>query len=245
MVEHGENSYLKLKNTIDEKYKSLFLDIINEIRDVYQTNMRKILGDNYMVYTSSYNEIYNKIKEKRTNFLSSNEFLTKKRELSALKRILDNSKKEDYDENKANFDLKLSEIATLNIKLNNSLKDEMSLEKELLTKLKNLFDLKREEVISYKSQIELDLSTKIKDFLKAYKSEIQEISAVFNEKFNDNSLPFDLSILSGKGILNKFEIDYFTSDLSNNQNRDTKIEIVKVDDDVETYVSVDYDKNIN
>lgn len=245
LIEDKENSYLSLKNSINEKYKLLFLDVLSEFKILYRDKMTKILGENYLIYTQKYNEIYNKIKEKRINFLSSKEYLNKKKELNELKFVLDNSNKEEYDANKTNFDLKLAEISTLNVKLNNLLKDEMSLEKEITLKLKNLFDSKKSEVKECKLNIEKDLVIKIKDFLKSYKDEINEVSIVFEKEFNDKDLPFDLSILSGKSILNKFEIDYFTADTNVINNSETKIEIVSVDDNVKTYISPNYDNKIN
>ena len=166
LVFDGNMPFENLKKTIDEKYLKEFSLISENAKREYNLKMQSLLGDSYETLTTKYLKLNSKIKDKRIAYIASSDYIKLKNELLNLKQKLDTCKKEDYDEIKSEYDLKISSISTLNVKINNLLKDEMKEEKECLESLKSLFDSKKEEVLEIKKQVELETLNKIKTTIK-------------------------------------------------------------------------------
>ena len=229
VVSLNDSSYLELKNSIKEKYLKKLTNELNTFSCDYKKGITDILGNNYNKYVEELDKIKLEIHDKKVNFLNSEEYLSKKQELLALKEIMDKASDEEYDKCYENFQKALSEISTLNVKLNNSLKALKDKQTDLRNKLTKLFDNNKDKLVNFRNNQKKKISEVILTIINEYNFELSELNTAFGVSQNKmREIPFDVDKFSFTSVTSSFESEYFSETVVENATEDTKIEFVDV-----------------
>ena len=227
LVSNVGNSYLELKNSLKEKYSNKLNNKLDEISLDYNNGINEILGENYKKYTLELDTVRREIKEKKSNFLNSKEYLDKKQEMLDIKEKLDKAEGEEYDKLYESFQKALSEISTLNVKLNNSLKELKSKHDNIYSNLTILFENNKEKLINFRNEHKKVVSECILKIINEYNFELSELNCAFNVNQNKmREFPFDIDFFGFKCVSSAFESEYFSESTEINDESSTKIEFV-------------------
>ncbi len=207
-------SYNELKKSLKEKYSNQFLQMLKVAKQEYSDRMREILGNDYTTLSGSLAEIENQIRTKRHDFLNSEEYLTAKTEMTNAKLKFDLSKESDKEENEKALQNAVSNVSTLNTKLNNQLKDLYQEENSIKTKLVGLFNSKKIELIEVKNQTEEKTKTEISKLLYTYFVELKNLNQNFGVDATNNEMPFNDDFVKTFNVYTDFEKSYFNGSLT-------------------------------
>ncbi len=205
--------YNELKKSLKEKYTNDFLAMLNDYKTEHANQLREILGDEYITLRDNLVDIENQIRLKRHDFLNSEEYVTAKTEMTNAKLKFDLSKEVDKEESEKALQNAVSNVSMLNTKLNNQLKDLYQAETLAKTKLKNLFDSKKEEIFEIKKQTEAKTQKEIAKILFNFFSELKDLNENFNVSENKQELPFSEDLIKSHSIYTDFEKSYFNGEL--------------------------------
>ncbi len=229
LVNSSDLSFNELKKSISDKYLKKLSNELTSFGENYKKGITEILGKNYDNYVNELDNIKKEIHDKKVTFLSGEEYLTKKKELLTLKEKMDKAEGEEYDKLYDAFQKSLSEISTLNVKLNNSLKELKSKQSEIKDKLKTLFDKNKDKLITYRNTQKKKISEFILTIINEYNFELTELHNAFGVKQNKmREIPFDVDKFSFKSVTSSFESEYFNETVVERADSDVKIEFVDV-----------------
>ncbi len=222
-------SYVELKNSIKDKYLSKLNEELTVFSNNYKNGMKEILGEEYLTLENDLISTKEQIKDKKVKFSNSKEYLDKKREMLELKEKMDNAEGEEYDKLYESFQKALSEISTLNVKLNNSLKDLKAKQSDIRAKLLTLFDNNKDELIAFRKAQKGAISEIIVSIINEYNFELSELNMAFNRAQNKmREIPFDIETCSFDTVVMPFESEYFSETVVTTEEETTKIEFVDV-----------------
>ncbi len=225
----GENldiSYIELKKSLKEKYTNQFITLIKDTKTEYFNEINAVLGDDYAKYRDELISIENQIKSKREEFLNSDKYLTAKQEMAQAKLRLDLAKPDEKEEKEEEFQKTLSNISTLNITLNNSLKGLKEQETNCRNSLKALFDNNREELVKINDNIRKKTKNSITNIIENFLIELKELNDTFNVELSKNELPFDIDTVKVDSISTQFEKEYFNGIPETEESSSVKVETV-------------------
>ena len=232
LVNNDNSSYLELKNSIKEKYLIKLNESISKISNEYENGVTKILGNDYKTYVTKLNSIKKELNDKKSKFLSSNEYLNKKKELVSIIEKMDKAEKEEYDSLYESFQKSLSELATLNVKLNNSLKALREEYDQTKLKLVNLFDNNKEQLKNFRNKQKKAVSNIILEIINEYNFELSELNSAFNLSQNKmREFPFEIEKLDLKSVSSPYESEYFCETTVESSESNVKIEFVDAEFD--------------
>ncbi len=222
-------TFQELKNTIKSKYNNKLLTELDVISKNYRSDVTSILGDNYTSLHTKLN-LNNQIIETKSNeFLNSNEYLEKKRQMKELKVKMDNSQGEEHDKYYDEFQFTLNEISTLNVKLNNQLKEIRENNDKIRLELKTLFDNNKEQIVKLREEYKNKVSAVILKVINEYNFELYELSDAFGVKLPKiKEFPFDIDKFNFKCVSSPYEAEYFSEPTTESVDSTTKIEFVDV-----------------
>ena len=227
LVVNTDSSYNELKNSIKEKYLLRLNRELTNFSNEYKKGIEDILGDKYPKYEEELKQVRINIHNKKVEFLNSKEYLDKKREMLDLKEQMDKAEGEEYDELYDKFQKALSEISTLNVKLNNSLKELKAKHEDIKTKLTSLFDKNKNALIKYRQEKKKAISEILLTIINEYNFEISELNSAFNRSQNKmREFPFDVNKFTFKSVVSPFESEYFNETSVENEFNGTKVEFV-------------------
>ena len=230
-VSYVDNGYLELKKSIFDKYNNKLVSSLKEISCNYKSEINEILGESYTKLITESDDIDSKIKNKTNEFLNSDEYTSKKLLMQSIKKEMDNSQGEKYDKLYEKFQLTLNEISTLNVKLNNSLKDLRLRKSEIKNNLTSLFDKNKNKLTTLRNNNKLKIKELISDVINEYNFELNELNNAFEVKqLNNREFPFDLNTFNFKCVSSTFEEDYFNDTIVTTEESDVKIEFINVND---------------
>ena len=144
-----------------------------------------------------------------------------------LKSKMDKAEGEEYDKLYEEFQKSLSEISTLNVKLNNSLKELKAHNDDIKSKLISLFDKNKKALIKFRQDKKKEISEILLTIINEYNFEISELNSAYG--LNQNKMrefPFDIDKFTFKSVVSPFESEYFNETTVENQCESTKIEFV-------------------
>ncbi len=227
LVINNDSSYNELKNSIKEKYLLRLNSELTNFSSEYKKGIEGILGDKYSKYEEELKLVRTKIHDKKVEFLNSKEYLDKKQEMLDLKAKMDKAEGEEYDKIYEQFQKSLSEISTLNVKLNNSLKELKAKHEDIKTKLTSLFDKNKNALIKYRQEKKKAISEILLTIINEYNFEISELNSAFSRSQNKmREFPFDAHEFTFKSVVSPFESEYFNEAPVENEFNDTKVEFV-------------------
>lgn len=224
-----DSTYLELKDSIKTKYNKKLISELDVISKEYKEEIIKILGDEYDSLTNKLTLNTQIIQTKSKEFLNSKEYLDKKREMAELKLKMDKAEGEEYDKLYSDFQSVLNEISTLNVKLNNQLKDIRSSNNQIKSELKKLFDDNKDKIVALRTEYKNKVSTLILNIINEYNFELYELSDTFNVKLPKiREFPFDIENFNFKCVSSSYEAEYFNEPIVESADSSTKIEFVDV-----------------
>lgn len=224
-----DSTYLELKDSIKTKYNKKLISELDVVSKEYKEEIIKILGDEYDSLTNKLTLNTQIIQTKSKEFLNSKEYLDKKREMAELKLKMDKAEGEEYDKLYSDFQSVLNEISTLNVKLNNQLKDIRSSNDQIKSELKKLFDDNKDKIVALRTEYKNKVSTLILNIINEYNFELYELSDTFNVKLPKiREFPFDIENFNFKCVSSSYEAEYFNEPLVESADSSTKIEFVDV-----------------
>ncbi len=227
LMRNEDLSYIELKNSIKDKYLSKLNEELTVFSNDYKNGMKDILGEEYLTLENDLESVKKQIKDKKAQFLTSKEYLDKKQEMLDLKEKMDKADGEEYDKLYESFQKALSEISTLNVKLNNSLKDLKGKQKDIRSKLVSLFNANKDSIISFRKAQKQAISEIIVTIINEYNFELRELNTAFNRAQNKmREIPFDIETCSFDTVVMPFESEYFSETVVTEEEGTTKIEFV-------------------
>lgn len=229
LVSLNDSSFLELKKSISEKYFKKLTSELAVFSEDYKKGITEILGEDYLKKANELDNVKEEIHNKKTAFLNSNEYLSKKKELLDLKEKMDKASDEEYNNLYETFQKALSEISTLNVKLNNSLKGLKEKQTSIKEELTKLFDKNKDKLTVYRDAQKKKISEVILTIINEYNFELSELHDAFSLPQNKmREIPFDVDKFSFKSVTSSFESDYFNETIVESSTEDTKIEFVDV-----------------
>ncbi len=227
LVHNQNSSYLELKKSIKEKYFKRLNDDLSNFSSEYKKGIESILGSKYANYEEDLKSIRTQIHDKKVEFLNSKEYLDKKQEMLDLKAKMDKAEGEEYDKLYEEFQKSLSEISTLNVKLNNSLKDLKSKHDDIKTKLTSLFDKNKDALIKFRQEKKKAVNQMLLTIINEYNFELSELNSAFGVSQNKmREFPFDAHEFTFKSVVSSFESEYFNETSVESADLTTKVEFV-------------------
>ncbi len=227
LVHNQDSSYLELKKSIKEKYFKRLNEELSNFSSEYKKGIESILGSKYAKYEEELKSIRTQIHDKKVDFLNSKEYLDKKQEMLDLKAKMDKAEGEEYDKLYEDFQKSLSEISTLNVKLNNSLKDLKAKHDDIKTKLTSLFDKNKDALLKFRQEKKKAVNQMLLTIINEYNFEISELNSAFGLSQNKmREFPFDVDKFTFKSVVSPFESEYFNETSVESIDLTTKVEFV-------------------
>lgn len=227
LVHNQNSSYLELKKSIKDKYFKRLNDDLSNFSNEYKKGIESILGSKYSNYEEELKSIRTQIHDKKVEFLNSKEYLDKKQEMLDLKAKMDKAEGEEYDKLYEEFQKSLSEISTLNVKLNNSLKDLKAKHDDIKTKLTSLFDKNKDALIKFRQEKKKAVNQMLLTIINEYNFELSELNSAFGVSQNKmREFPFDAHEFTFKSVVSSFESEYFNETDVESVDATTKVEFV-------------------
>ncbi len=225
----NDSTFLELKEAIKSKYNKKLLDELDVISKNYCEDIKNVLGDNYTNLHQKLTMNNQAIQIKSSEFLNSSEYLEKKQKMAELKKKMDSSEGDEYDKYYEEFQNTLNEISTLNVKLNNQLKDIRQNNDSLRKELKDLFDANKDEIVKLRGEYKNKVSSLILEIINEYNFEIYELSDAFEVKLPKiREFPFDIDKFNFRCVSSTYEAEYFNEPIEESSDSNTKIEFVDV-----------------
>lgn len=222
------SSYNELKLDLKQKYVKKLSDVIEQTRIEFNNSLNNVLGASYVEKRNALTQLENEIKKDRNEFLNSNDYLNGKQVLKELKDKIDETFDEDKKEElQSEFNVKLNELSTLNIKFNNVLKAKREKYDEIKGELKALFNSKKDELKKQKEIIEQKTRLEIANIISQFNFELKELNDAFSVSINEREMPFDNNFVNDLNAVAKFENECLND--SEVQNSNVKVEVVALD----------------
>ncbi len=228
-----DSSYNELKLDLKQKYVKKLADVIEKTRIEFNNALNNVLGTSYIEKRNALTQLENEIKKDRNEFLNSSDYLNGKQALKDLKQEIDETFDEDKKEElQSEFNAKLNELSTLNIKFNNVLKSKREKYDEIKGELKALFNSKKDELKKQKETIEQKTKQEIANIITQFNFELKELNDAFSVSVNVREMPFDNNFINDLTAVAKFENECLNE--NEVQNSSVKVELVEFDglDDV-------------
>lgn len=203
-----ESCFDIIKKEVDNKYVIKINDIISTAKSEYSKKRREILGEEYQLLNEKHSTLLCDIKNERQKFFESDDYIKAKETLQ--------KRKEDFDSDPENVELKnqlnqaLNALSTLNITINNRLKEKREKLDGVKCDIKKLYDNKREEIFNLYDTTIKTTTKKIKEVLGEYYFEIAELKKVYKKDVEVSVMAF-ASMLNTDNIFTSFEKDYFSN----------------------------------
>ncbi|MDD7165092.1 MAG: hypothetical protein PUI31_00215 [Clostridia bacterium] len=204
IITEESESYSRLKSDIKDKYTKMICAELEAIRRYVVKESSVILGDDFLEKLGESEQLKKECDQIRNEFHSREEYINAQSELTAASKAVKNRKNTgsaggtdntDNTEETKRLNKAISAITTLNVTLNNKLKDKNDrrtvLEKELnaiVRENETGFKTINDEVVSR-------VKRAVSDCIAGYADEIGKLNECFNVKSNELDLPFDEKVI--------------------------------------------------
>lgn len=208
IITEESESYNRLKSDIKDKYTKMICAELEAVRRYVVEESSVILGDDFLEKLGESEQIKKECDKIRNEFRSREEYISAQSELAAASKAVkavttvkkDESESAGKDsegntEETKRLNKAISAITTLNVTLNNKLKDKndrrASLEKELnaiVRENETGFKTINDEVVSR-------VKRAVSGCIAGYVDEIGKLNECFNVKSDELDLPFDEKVI--------------------------------------------------
>lgn len=205
IITEESESYNRLKSDIKDKYTKMICAELEAVRRYVVEESSVILGDDFLEKLGESEQIKKECDKIRNEFRSREEYISAQSELAAASKAVTAVKKgesesagkdsEGNTEETKRLNKAISAITTLNVTLNNKLKDKTDrraiLEKELnaiVRENETGFKTINDEVVSR-------VKRAVSGCIAGYADEIGKLNECFNVKSDELDLPFDEKVI--------------------------------------------------
>lgn len=205
IITEESESYNRLKSDIKDKYTKMICAELEAVRRYVVEESSVILGDDFLEKLGESEQIKKECDKIRNEFRSREEYISAQSELTAASKAVKAVKKgesesagkdsEGNTEETKRLNKAISAITTLNVTLNNKLKDKNDrraiLEKELnaiVRENETGFKTINDEVVSR-------VKRAVSGCIAGYVDEIGKLNECFNVKSDELDLPFDEKVI--------------------------------------------------
>ncbi len=197
IITNENESYNRLKNDVKEKYTRMLCAELESVRRYVIEESSIFLGDDFLAKISESESLKKECDKIRGEFRSREEYVKAQKELTEATKAVKTLKIPENEEREENKRLNraISAITTLNVTLNNKIKDKterrITLEKELDSIVKqneNGFKTINDEVISR-------VKRAVAACVNGYAEEVKEINESFGVETDEIEMPFDEKII--------------------------------------------------
>lgn len=204
IITEESESYNRLKSDIKDKYTKMICAELEAVRRYVVEESSVILGEDFLEKLGESEQLKKECDKIRNEFRSREEYINAQSELTAASKAVKNRKNTgsaggtdnaDNTEETKRLNKAISAITTLNVTLNNKLKDKNDrrtvLEKELSA-------IVRENETGFKTindEVVSRVKRAVSDCIAGYADEIGKLNECFNVKSNELDLPFDEKVI--------------------------------------------------
>ena len=205
IITEESESYNRLKSDIKDKYTKMICAELEAVRRYVVEESSVILGDDFLEKLGESEQIKKECDKIRNEFRSREEYISAQSELAAASKAVKAVKKGESEsagkdsegnaEETKRLNKAISAITTLNVTLNNKLKDKTDrraiLEKELnaiVRENETGFKTINDEVVSR-------VKRAVSGCIAGYADEIGKLNECFNVKSDELDLPFDEKVI--------------------------------------------------
>lgn len=200
IITEESESYNRLKSDIKDKYTKMICAELEAVRRYVVEESSVILGDDFLEKLGESEQLKKECDKIRNEFRSREEYVNAQSELAAASKAVKNLKKKNSgsDENAEEtrrLNKAIGAITTLNVTLNNKLKEKndrrANLEKELNAMVRENesgFKTINDEVVSR-------VKRAVSDCVAGYVDEISRLNECFNVKNEESEFPFDEKVI--------------------------------------------------
>ena len=204
ITENIEESYNELKSELKEKYADKIKISLEQVKDEMISKRLSSLGSDVLPLFEEAVALEKDIDEERKEFLGSDEYKEAQKKLANLKEDLANCiSEEDKKEIDGNMLKAISDITTLNVTINNRLKDKNEKLAEKNKKLEEFAEKNKDELAALKNDVINAVKKTVSENLECFNEELSELNEAFGLAFTPE-LPFDEDII-------KLKIPFFNS----------------------------------
>lgn len=190
-----EDSYKQIKNNIKEKYTKMLYAELESVRRYVVDKSSAFLGDDFLEKLGESDRMKKECNGIRKKFRAGEEYKAAQKELSeatkAVKGLAENADCEEVKRlNKA-----ISTITTLNVTLNNRLKDRTEKIAKLDGEIESVVKDNEKDFKEINSEVVLRVKKAISECFGGYVSEVKDLNESFGMQNDEIEMPFDEKVI--------------------------------------------------
>jgi len=208
ITENLDESYIELKSDLKKKYTLLIFNSLEDIKSELARNTQKILGADFLNLSDEIEELKEANDKLRSDFFSSEEYVSAKNKLTELKTKLDSAQEDDKQAVMEELKTALSDISTLNVKLKNLQKENGDKIKSDIDKISEMVEANKDKIEDLKDETIKSTHESIDSVIRNYNSELSALNETFNvEPKITSELPFDEKEIKMDMPIFKFDVN--------------------------------------
>ena len=229
-ITESSESYNRLKEDIKEKYTKMMCAELDSVRRYVIDKSSSFLGEDFLAKLEEVDRIKQECDKIRKEFRSRDDYKAAQKELSEAskqaKGIADSDDNSDREEIKR-LNKAIGAITTLNVTLNNKLKERNEREAQLNSELDKIVRDNESDFKEINNEVVTRVKKAISDCLGGYADEMKDLNSSFGIENDDFEMPFDEKVI-------RLDIPVFSKSPFKRSD----------DDDGETFIHSDDDNGI-
>lgn len=199
IITETSESYNRLKSDIKDKYTKMICADLESIRQYVISKSFEFLGDDFLQKLSEVESLKKQCDRERKAFRSTPEYVAAQKELTeaskAAKKIAKTDENADMEEIKR-LNKAISAITTLNVTINNRLKDKTDRHDKLAAEIDRIIRTNENSFKEINEEMLRRVKQAIADCLGGYAEELKALNETFGvEETTDEELPFDEKVI--------------------------------------------------
>ncbi|MBR1677596.1 MAG: hypothetical protein IJ706_09850 [Clostridia bacterium] len=191
VTDNIDESYKELKQDLKDKYLDLLSDILDEIKNDVINETKDILGVDLYDKIEELNKVKKDMDRIREDFIHEEKYQSVQRQLVLLKDSLKNADEGETERIKGELKKSMGEVSTLNITLQNRLKDHRDKLNDGAIQIEKILSSKKDEIERLKKEVVDRIKRDIFTCLSSYNDELKVLNTTFGVESDERETPFD------------------------------------------------------